>query len=140
MSTSDQPQPGQQQSQPQQQEITKELNETLSVTDSTSGEEQPKASQQSTTTGQPLSLDEIQQRGLCNWCRNQLVITDNFSESNFVDIGRTWHEGDTDNAQAVYCGDCLNDQYKKDNPKAVVDRTNLSTCNIEELPDLSQGT
>lgn len=151
MSNSNETQPGQE----KQQEITKELTETLSVSDTTTTplssseqeqhpeqelEEQRLGASQQSASGQPLSLDEIQQRGLCNWCRNPLVMSTNFSESNFVDIGRKWHPDDTDNAQAVYCEDCLNSQFRTDNPKAVIDRTNLSTTNIDELPDLNQGT
>ena len=84
------------------------------------------ASQQSA-----LSLQEIQLQALCNWCRNPLVMSNaQFTESNFVDTGKTWHGG---SAQAVYCDDCINIDFRKNNPKSVIDRTNLEEANIQDL-------
>lgn len=98
-------------------------------------EVQPQTQQQQSQSGK--SLEEIQLAATCNWCRNLLVMTENFGESNFVDIGRKWHADDTANAEAVYCGDCHGDTFRVSSPKAVIDRETLNTCNVDELPSLT---
>lgn len=86
---------------------------------------------------QELSLEEIQLRALCNWCRNPLVMSEQFDESNFKDIGRKWHEDDSANAQAVYCGTCINDEFRTGQPKSVIDRTTLDECDVDQLPPIA---
>jgi hypothetical protein len=89
---------------------------------------------------QPLTIEQIQLQAFCNWCRNPLVMSDSFAEANFVDIGRKWHDEDSDNAQAVYCQMCIGDTFRTSQPKSVIDRTTLEECDVSQLPDLGVGT
>jgi hypothetical protein len=82
--------------------------------------------------GTPMPIDQVQKMAFCNWCRNPLDLSGtDFSESNFVDTDKQWH-GQT--AQAVYCNDCLKDDFRKSQPKSVINRVTLDETNIENLP------
>lgn len=102
------------------------------VESQTESQPQPNAGPETQLQGQPTPIDQIQKVGNCNWCRNPLDLSGtDFSESNFVDTGKQWHGQP---AQAVYCNDCLNDDFRKSQPKSVLDRVTLDETNIENLP------
>lgn len=98
----------------------------------TQQQQAPEAQQQS--IGQPKSIEEIQLTALCNWCRNALVMSSPFSDANFIDAGIKWRSSDSDNAEAVYCTDCLADPYRVSNPKFVIDRATLGQGDVTQLP------
>ena len=81
-----------------------------------------------------MELEQIQQQAKCNWCRNPMVISDIITESNFIDVGKKWHDNDTTNAQALYCSECLADEFRVRQPKSVIDRVTLDEANVSDLP------
>ena len=107
------------------------------VTEQSQSQNQTQPTVTTQSAGTPLTLEQIQLSALCNWCRNPLVMSDNFDETNFVDIGRPWHQGDTSNAQAVFCETCINDTFRTGQPKAIIDRVTLDEIDVAELPPLS---
>jgi|SRR5215510_931983 len=99
-----------------------------------SGEPRPEPETTTTTTKTDLSYEEIQQQAFCNWCRNPMVMSEAITEANFVDVGKKWHPDDTKNATALYCSECLANDFRKQQPKAAINRTNLSELNVADLP------
>ena len=87
------------------------------------------------TNNSNLKLQEIQEKGFCNWCRNPLAAyTEKLTESNFIDVpGKKWGDGSI--AQAVYCNECLPSEERKRQPKSAVNRNTLAEVNIESLLD-----
>lgn len=80
-----------------------------------------------------MELIEIQQKARCNWCLNPLDTPDNITESNFIDTGKKFNEEDETNATALYCNQCLADTFRTSQPKAAINRENLTEVNIESL-------
>jgi hypothetical protein len=91
----------------------------------------------STTNPTPTlttDLNKIQQQTYCNWCRNSMTMSEPITEANFVDVGKKWHDSDTENAKALYCSDCLKDPARVRQPKSVIDRVTLAEINVSDLP------
>jgi hypothetical protein len=79
-------------------------------------------------------LQEIQEKGFCNYCRNSLNTNQKLTESNFVDVpGKKWGDGST--AVAVYCNECLGNEQRVKQPKSAINRNTLAEVNIESLLD-----
>jgi hypothetical protein len=79
-----------------------------------------------------LSLKEIQANASCNWCRNPLKNDPaNLSEKQFIDTKLKF--GDGEKAEAVYCSECIEDEFRKSQPKSAINRKTLGEANIEVL-------
>lgn len=80
-----------------------------------------------------MELIEIQLKGRCNWCLNSLDTAQSITEDNFIDTGKKFNESDETNATALYCNECLADTFRTGQPKAAINRENLTEVNIERL-------
>ncbi len=84
-----------------------------------------------------MELEQIQLQAKCNWCRNSLdVAGPGITESNFIDTGKTF--GDGTKATALYCNECLANEYRTSNPKAAINRNTLDEINVDTLLVQSQ--
>lgn len=85
-----------------------------------------------TAPQQALTLEQIQQAAKCNWCMGFLKDQhDAITEANFIDTGKSFP--DDGPASAVYCNECLADEFRTSQPKAAIDRNTLTEINVEDL-------
>jgi hypothetical protein len=74
-----------------------------------------------------INYELIQQQARCNWCRNPMVMSEPLSEKNFVDTGKKY--------PALYCSNCLADEFRVKQPKVAINPDTLDEYNIAEMPD-----
>lgn len=76
------------------------------------------------------NYEEIQQKARCNWCRQDLIYSEPISEANFIDVGKKY--------PALFCSRCLNDDFRKGQPKMVINLTTYDEYYIEDIPDKAE--
>lgn len=85
-----------------------------------------------------LDLATIQKQARCNYCRNTLdVAGPGVTESNFIDTGKTF--GDGTKATALYCNECLANEYRTSNPKAAINRNTLDEIDVSTLTQVQSS-
>ena len=76
------------------------------------------------------NFDLIREQAYCNWCRNPMVMSEELTQANFVDTGKKY--------PALYCSRCLNDDFRKSQPKTAINPDTLDEMNLEDLPNYGE--
>lgn len=85
-----------------------------------------------------MELEQIQLLARCNWCRNSLnVAGPGITEANFIDTGKTFSNGTK--ATALYCNECLPNEYRTSNPKAAINRNTLDEIDVSTLTQVQSS-
>lgn len=79
------------------------------------------------------SLEVIQQKTKCNWCRRLMVMSEPISDANFIDTGLVF-VSNGEKGYALYCSDCLayGDVRTKD-PKSALNKETLEEFSLDRL-------
>jgi hypothetical protein len=86
---------------------------------------------------QELKLKEIQEKGFCNWCRNALAAqTEPITDKNLVDTGKSF--GDGEKGYAVFCSECVQNEFRRNQPKTAINKKTGAEINIESLLESKQ--
>jgi hypothetical protein len=97
---------------------------------SSSEEQQPQG------TGGAPDFQHIQAVTKCNWCRNDMIMSEPISDANFIATGRKAGGADL---YALYCSDCLAKEDRVKQPKTGLNKQTLAEFNLADLPQEQQS-
>ena len=83
------------------------------------------------TEQQSPDYQHIQSVTKCNWCRNEMIMSEPITDANFVATGKKAGGGDL---YALYCSDCLAKEDRVKQPKSGINKQTLAEFNLAELP------
>ena len=83
------------------------------------------------STQEAPDYQHIQAVTKCNWCRNEMIMSEPITDANFVATGKKAGGGDL---YALYCSDCLAKEDRVKQPKTGINKQTLAEFNLAELP------
>ena len=84
---------------------------------------------------QAPDFQHIQAVTKCNWCRNEMVMSEPITDANFIATGKKAGGSDL---YALYCSDCLAKEDRVKQPKTGINKQTLAEFNLADLPEPSQ--
>ena len=76
-------------------------------------------------------FQHIQAVTKCNWCRNEMIMSQPITDANFIATGKKAGGSDL---YALYCSDCLAKEDRVKQPKTGINKQTLAEFNLADLP------